>query len=159
VLSAVVDKPASEIDARLGKLQAAEFLQETKVSPREYTFKHALIHEVVYASLVSERRRGLHASALRAFEELYPDRVAEHVESLARHAVGGEIWRRALIYLRQAGIAAAMRSAYSDAAAWHYSALGALTHLSQKGDVSARDRYPIRTLQFATRPGGSCPGL
>ena len=50
-------------------LQAAEFLYETRLFPElEYTFKHALTHEVAYGSLLQERRRALHARLVEALE-------------------------------------------------------------------------------------------
>ncbi len=65
----------------LGHLQAAEFIYEVNLFPTlEYTFKHALTYEVAYNSLLQERRKALHAHIVRAFETLYPDRLAEHVE-------------------------------------------------------------------------------
>src|SRR6266849_3518890 len=71
----------------LAHLQAAEFLYETRLFPeREFTFKHALTHEVAYSSLLQERRRVLHARIVEALEGLYPDRLAEQVECLAHHA-------------------------------------------------------------------------
>ena len=85
-------------------LQAAEFLYETSLFPDlEYTFKHALTHEVAYGSLLQERRRALHARIVEAIERLYPDRLAEQIERLAHHAVRGEAWEKAVTYLRQAG--------------------------------------------------------
>ena len=58
---------------RPGALQAAEFLYETRLFPeQEYTFKHALTHEVAYGSLLLERRRGLHARIVEAIEALAP---------------------------------------------------------------------------------------
>src|SRR5262249_3664813 len=75
----------------LADLQAAEFLYETTLFPDlEYTFKHALTHEVAYASVLHARRRGLHARIVEAIETLYPDRLTEHAERLAHHAVRGE---------------------------------------------------------------------
>ena len=51
----------------LAHLQAAEFLYETRLFPeQEYTFKHALTHEVAYGSLLQERRRVLHARIVEA---------------------------------------------------------------------------------------------
>ena len=70
---------------------------------REYTFKHALTHEVAYGSLLQERRRVLHARIVEALEALAGDRVAEQVERLAHHALRGEVWDKALAYCRQAG--------------------------------------------------------
>ena len=48
---------------------------------------------------------------------LYPDRLAEHVERLAHHALRGELWEKAVAYLRQAGARAMARSAYREAVA------------------------------------------
>ena len=74
------------------ELRAAEFLYETGLFPDlEYTFKHALTHEVAYGSLLHERRRTLHAGIVEAIERLYLDRLTEHVERLAHHALRGEV--------------------------------------------------------------------
>ena len=72
------------LDAGLNALQSAEFIYEANLFPvLEYTFKHALTHEVAYGSLLQERRRVLHASIVDAIETLHPDRSAEHSERLA----------------------------------------------------------------------------
>jgi tetratricopeptide (TPR) repeat protein len=130
LISAAVGRSEKEVEARLEVLQGAEFIYETKASPREFTFKHALTHDVAYAGLVHERRRTLHGAVLAAIERVYANRLPEHVEALGRHAVGGGVWAKAVTYLRQAGIAAAMRSAYRDSTTWHRSALDALNHLA-----------------------------
>jgi class 3 adenylate cyclase/tetratricopeptide (TPR) repeat protein len=134
VLALVIDKSAPAVQARLEALQRAEFLLEIRASPREFTFKHALTHDVAYAGLLQDRRKLLHAATLSAMERLFGNRLAEHVEALARHAMAGEIWPRAANYLRQAGTAAAMRSNYGDAAAWHRTALEACRHLVNSKD-------------------------
>ncbi|MGH8722499.1 MAG: hypothetical protein ACREU4_10965, partial [Burkholderiales bacterium] len=91
----------------LARLQSAEFLYETQLFPDvEYTFKHALTHEVAYASLLHERRRALHARVVDAIERLYPDGLAEHRDRLVHHAFRGEVWSKALAYLRDLGQAA-----------------------------------------------------
>ena len=57
----------------LARLQAAEFLYETRLFPDlEYTFKHALTHEVAYGSLLQDRRRALHARIVEAIERALP---------------------------------------------------------------------------------------
>src|SRR4030095_5933214 len=83
-----------------------------------YTFKHALTHEVAYGSLLQDRRRTLHARIVQAVEKLYADRLAEHVELLAHHAFRGELWGKAVTYVREAGTKAFMRSANADAVAY-----------------------------------------
>ena len=83
--------------AGLTHLQAAEFLYETRLFPDpEYTFKHALTHDVTYGTLLQDRRKALHARNVGAIERSYPDRLAEHVERLAHHAVRGELWEQAV---------------------------------------------------------------
>jgi tetratricopeptide (TPR) repeat protein len=82
-------------------LQAAEFVYETRLFPDvEYSFKHALTHEVAYASLLNERRRALHARVVDAIERLYPSALAEHRVRLVHHAFRGEVWSKALTHLR-----------------------------------------------------------
>ena len=67
--------PRTALHRGLAHLQAAEFLYETRLFPEpEYTFKHALTHEVAYGSLLLERRRVLHARLVEALEALVPDR-------------------------------------------------------------------------------------
>ena len=65
--------PRTALRRGLAHLQAAEFLYETSLFPDlEYTFKHALTHEVAYGSLLQERRRALHARIVDAIEALLP---------------------------------------------------------------------------------------
>ena len=103
LLRAIADVPEAALHRGLAHLQAAEFLYETRLFPEpEYTFKHALTHEVAYGSLLLERRRGLHARIVEALEALAPERVAEQVERLAHHALRGEVWDKA-VHLLPAG--------------------------------------------------------
>jgi tetratricopeptide (TPR) repeat protein len=130
LLQAITELSAEELRRGLTHLQAAEFLYETSLFPDlEYTFKHALTHEVAYGSLLHERQRALHARIVEAIEALYPDRLIEQVERLAHHAVRGEVWRKALIYLRQAGTKADARSALREAVSYFEQALTVLGHL------------------------------
>ena len=112
LLLAIADAPEPEVRGALGRLQAGEFLYETRLFPDlEYTFKHALTHEVVYGGLLHDRQRALHARIAKAIEALAPERLAEHVERLAHHALRGELWEEAVTYLRQAGLRAMARGA------------------------------------------------
>jgi tetratricopeptide (TPR) repeat protein len=62
-------------------------------------------------------------------ERLYGDRLGEQIERLAHHAVCGEVWEKAVAYLRRAGLKAAARSALREAQVWFDQALGALAAL------------------------------
>jgi tetratricopeptide (TPR) repeat protein len=139
LLQAIADIPEAALYRSLVQLQGAEFLYETRLFPeREYTFKHALTHEVAYGSLLQERRRVLHASIVAALEGLYPDRLAEQVERLAHHALRGEVWDKALTYFRQAGEKAMAQSAYREAVEYWEQALRALTYLPESSDLRAQ---------------------
>ena len=95
----------------LDRLQAAGFLYRVRVLSRHrISLVHALTHEVTYDGLLRMRRRALHARLVETIETLYPDRIGEHIERLAQHAVRGELSEKAVRYLRQAGLKALSRS-------------------------------------------------
>src|SRR5262249_19873249 len=157
LVQAIAELPEDTVQRGLAHLQAAEFLYETRLFPEpEYTFKHALTHEVAYGGLLLERRRALHARLVEALEahavvpgegeqialsccpgthvvcDLAEDHgVGEQVERLAHHAVRGEVWDKALAYCRQAGEKALARSAHREAVVAFEQALGALQHLPE----------------------------
>jgi predicted ATPase/class 3 adenylate cyclase len=132
LLQAVADRPEEELRLSLTRLQSAEFLYEVNLFPElEYTFKHALTHEVAYGSILQERRRTLHTAIVDAIEKLYPDRLAEQVERLAHHALRSELWDKAVVYLYQAGRKATERSAYKEAASYFEQAAEALKSLPE----------------------------
>jgi tetratricopeptide (TPR) repeat protein len=132
LLQAIADEPDEALHRGLAHLQAAEFLYETRLFPeREYTFKHALTHEVAYGGLLRERQRRLHAHIVAAIEQREADRLADQVERLAHHALRGEVWDKAVAYYRQAGDKAVARSAGREAVACFEQALVAVAHLPE----------------------------
>jgi class 3 adenylate cyclase/tetratricopeptide (TPR) repeat protein len=138
LLRAVADLADDQLHAALARLQAAEFLYETWIFPdREYTFRHALTHDVAYGGLLQDRRRALDGRIVETLERLYPDRLAEHVERLAFHALRGERWEQALRYSRQGGAKAFDRSANREAVAAFEQVLTALAHLSETPETLA----------------------
>jgi tetratricopeptide (TPR) repeat protein len=138
-LQAIAELPEADLHRGLSHLQAAEFLYETRLFPeREFTFKHALTHEVAYNGLLHERRRGLHARIVDAMETLTAERLADQVDRLAHHAFRGEVWEKALAYSRQAGLRAMAGSAHRAAVASFEQALAALEHLPERHDTLAQ---------------------
>ena len=130
LLQAVADLPDDALRAGLNRLQESEFLYESRLFPElEYTFKHALTHEVTYGGLLAERRRGLHARMVEAIEAQHADRSAERVERLAHHASRGEVWQKAAQYGRQAGDRAAALCVDTEAATHYQQALDALARV------------------------------
>jgi class 3 adenylate cyclase/tetratricopeptide (TPR) repeat protein len=137
LLLAIADAPEPEVRAALTHLQAAEFLYETRLFPDlEYTFKHALTHEVAYGGLLHERQRALHARVTEAIERLSTERVAEQAERLAHHALRGGLWEKAVAYLRQAGLRAMARAANREAMAHLEQALEALRRLPETRETT-----------------------
>jgi tetratricopeptide (TPR) repeat protein len=132
VLQAIADVPDEALRRGLESLQAAEFFYETGLYPDlAYSFRHALTHEVTYGTLLPDRRKTLHARIVGAIERSYPDRLTEHVERLAHHAVRAEVWEQALTYLGQAGVKALARAANREAVTCFEQALTALGHLPE----------------------------
>jgi class 3 adenylate cyclase len=127
LLQAIAELPDEALRRGLDHLQAAEFVYEVGLFPDlEYTFKHALTHEVTYGGLLQERRRELHARIAEAIEALHQDRLGGEIERLAHHALRGDLREKAVDYLRQAGLKTAARSALQDARVWFEQALGVL---------------------------------
>jgi tetratricopeptide (TPR) repeat protein len=155
LLLAIADMPEPALREGLGRLQASEFLYEASLFPDiEYTFKHALTHDVAYGSLLLERRRALHAQILECIERLYADRLTEQIERLAHHAMRGEVWSRAVDYSRQAGEKAFGRSANRAAAAHFEESLLAATHLPSTRGVVEQTVDLHHSLRFCLVPLG-----
>lgn len=86
LLQAFTDLPEEALRRGLMRLQGAEFLYEASLFPElEYTFKHALLHEVAYKSLLAQHRRVYHGVVGRHLETLDAGRTDEVLELLAHH--------------------------------------------------------------------------
>jgi class 3 adenylate cyclase/tetratricopeptide (TPR) repeat protein len=153
LLAAVAGEEEGTLQQRLGHLQGAEFLYETRLFPEaEYTFKHALTHEVAYAGLVLERRRSVHARIVEAIERIHAGRLEEQIEALAHHTFRAEQWGPATRLLRQAGDRARARSANREAASLYEQTLVALSHVPERQD-RAREALETRSrLRLASIP-------
>ncbi len=139
LLQALTGMPEEQLQVLLADLCAAEFLYEVNLpTGTEYTFKHALTHEVAYEGLLLARRRELHARVAKAMAAAYPDRLDELTERLADHALAGELWAEAVDYCFKAGRRANQRSAHREAIVYFRRALAALAHRPQEGAAIAQ---------------------
>jgi class 3 adenylate cyclase/tetratricopeptide (TPR) repeat protein len=123
---------AGDVDptAHLVELQASDFLFLSSPEPElVYTFKHALTQDVAYSSLLERRRRTYHAAVGRGLEELYTRRLDDVVELIAYHFGRGQVWDKAVPYLRQAAAKARGKWALREALVSLEEALEALRHL------------------------------
>jgi class 3 adenylate cyclase/tetratricopeptide (TPR) repeat protein len=126
LLRAVAPWDEDTIQRGLHQLIEAEFLYQRGVLPQAtYTFKHALIQDVAYNSLLLRQRRAFHRAVGAAMEELYPTRLAEHYAEVAHHFTQGEAWAKAMAYSTLAGEQAAAAFANAEARAHYARALQA----------------------------------
>lgn len=103
LLEQVIDKNR-DIVPSLHELRSLELILENQEAKEyEYLFKHFLIQEVAYNTMLGNKRRELHASIARAIEKLYPDRLVEYYELLAFHYEKAELWDKAAEYLSRSG--------------------------------------------------------
>lgn len=144
VLAGIAGLPEDALRRGLNHLQTAEFLNETRLFPDlEYSFKHALTHEVTYGALLQERRRALHARVVSMIESLHGSRSIEQAERLAHHAFRGEMWDKAAVYARQAGDRAAALCVDGEAVTHYERAIEALGHLDVSPE-SVRTAIDVR---------------
>ncbi len=137
VLSLLAPGRDEDLRAMLTRLRAADFLYE--VGPEgQYSFKHALTHEVAYGGISPAERRELHARIVTIIERINPERLGDHVEWLALHSTKGELWDKALEYVHQAGIKAAEHSAHRQAVAYFEQALEILARQPRSREMAER---------------------
>ncbi|MEJ8816204.1 adenylate/guanylate cyclase domain-containing protein [Variovorax ureilyticus] len=115
ILRAIADS-VSEVDSCLPRLELAELVRLRRQIPEpEYLFKHALVQEAAYESILIERRRTIHRRVARAIEVVFSDRLDEFTGLLAYHCALGEDWENARVYLMKAGDQAGRMAADAEA--------------------------------------------
>lgn len=118
LLTAVSILPESELQAALGQLVESELIfQRGAVPETTYFFKHALLQDAAYESMLRSRRQELHRKIANALEEQFPATVETHPEILAHHYTEADLRDRAIEYWQRAGALALKRSANLEAIA------------------------------------------
>jgi class 3 adenylate cyclase len=155
---AVADRPDAELERGLADLLDAGLLHRGGAADDTYVFKHALIRDAAYASLLKRRRRDLHRATARALTERFPDVATTQPELVAHHlGVAGDADAATTAWERAAERALA-RSALVEAAHHYGAALAAVRTLP---DDAARTRRELLLqvaegqVLFATRGFGS----
>jgi predicted ATPase len=118
LLVAVAPLDADTVREALARLVDAELIFRRGVPPHAaYTFKHALVQEAAYASLLKSRRQHLHARVASALRERFADSVASQPELLAHHFTEAGLTEQAVTWWCRAGERASGRSANVEAIA------------------------------------------
>jgi class 3 adenylate cyclase/predicted ATPase len=129
----------------LTQLLDEEIIDEPSGSKdQRYTFKHALVQEAAYQSLVKSRRQHYHRLIAHALEEHFPEITANEPELLAHHYTEAVLGWQAIPYLRKAGDKAAQRSAHKEAIVHFTRALELVRSVSDSGNQ--RWEYEIHLL-------------
>jgi predicted ATPase len=116
LLAAVTERSEEDLQSALARLVDAELLFCCGTPPRgTLMFKHALVQDAAYASLLRSRRLELHARIARVLEEDFPDTADAHPELLAHHCARAGLVERAVDYWQRAGERALERSANQEA--------------------------------------------
>jgi class 3 adenylate cyclase/tetratricopeptide (TPR) repeat protein len=118
LLEAVSPKPGAELEAALAKLVATGIVfPEGGGTEQRFSFKHALLRDAAYESLLMARRREWHERTARVLEEGFPEAAANEPELLAHHFGEAGLNEKACEYRMRAGDRALSRSAYNEAIA------------------------------------------
>jgi TOMM system kinase/cyclase fusion protein len=116
LLQAVSPWDEGTVQRGLHQLVEAEFLYQHGVSPHAtYRFKHALIQDTAYQSLLKSTRQQYHQRVAQVLEVQFPDIAETQPELVAHHYTAAGLGRQALPYWQRAGERATTRSAYVEA--------------------------------------------
>jgi tetratricopeptide (TPR) repeat protein len=162
LLAAITSRPESELQRMLDSLITAEIIvpatataTATATAPDaaeqggSYMFRHALIHEIAYQSLLIARRRHYHGRIAIALEQHYPAVVDRQPELIAENFAWSEQPDRAIAYWQRAGDRALARAAYEEAIAHAQRGL----QMAEGRAANDRDRAAMTLPLFLTRGG------
>ncbi|MGY3610937.1 MULTISPECIES: ATP-binding protein [unclassified Bradyrhizobium] len=141
LISAVADMPPARLEGALEQLIRAElvFRRGTPLDA-SYTFKHALVQDAAYSTLLRSRRQQLHARIVGTLERQFPEIAAAQPELMAQHCASAGMVEKAIAYWDQAGRSAVQRSTMAEAAAHFRTALELLGSLPKNPEQQSRER-------------------
>jgi class 3 adenylate cyclase/predicted ATPase len=116
LVAMIAPLPGERLQDALRGLCASELVFGRGTPPdATYRFKHALVHEVAYRSLLRSRRQQLHARIAAVLEEQFPQTAETQPELLGHHYAEAGLAEQAVAYFQRAGARALERSAYLEA--------------------------------------------
>lgn len=149
ILNAITDTTET-LKSDLLALQTAEFIYEKRVFPEvEYMFKHALVQEVAYTSLLQRKRRDIHEKIGLAMERLYGERIEEFYEILAYHFSMSTSLEKGYTYLKLSADKAAGNSSLWEAFRYYREALNVLR---KERDSEENRRKQVEIIQLMVSP-------
>jgi class 3 adenylate cyclase/predicted ATPase len=135
LLAAVADRPDAELQTALDQLVASELVFRRGIPPEAtYSFKHALVQDAAYGTLLKSRRQQLHARIAQVLEQRFPEQADAQPELLAHHCTQAGLVEQAVHCWYSAARQAMARSAMVEAAAQLTQALDLLAGLPSSAD-------------------------
>ena len=157
LVEAVARKPQADLDNALQRLISAGLLFRQGVPPHaHYLFKHALVQDAAYSTLLREHRRALHKRIVEALEGRFADIVERQPELLARHCSDAGLIEKAAGLWAKAGQRSLERAALPEAAE---QLNRALTLIASLPSTPALRREEIKLQVAADHPADALPGL
>lgn len=136
LISAVASMPKERLDDALDHLVSAELVLRHGAPPdAEYTFKHALVQDAAYSSLLRDRRQQLHARIAMELENHFSDVAEQQPEILAEHCAQAGLTEKAARLWRRAGHNIAKRAAHREASVLFEKALTAYSALPPSAEM------------------------
>ncbi len=152
LLASVVRKPEAELGSALDRLIAAGLLFRQGVPPHAtYLFKHALVQDAAYGTLLREPRRALHARIAETLESQFPEIVVTQPQLVAQHCVKADLNEKAVGYWLRAGQQAVARSANAEALSHLARGLELLKAMSDSDKVHQQEIKFLTTRAVALR--------
>ena len=149
-----------ELKSGLVNLQGLEFIYEKSLFPDlEYIFRHALVQEVAYNSLLINRRKEIHEKIGRAIESLYPQRLEEFCEMLAYHYSKSGNLAKAYEYLKESAEKAVRSDATFEAVRFYKEAMEVLSQLPQTDENKREQIELVLAMQVPVRRIGYSEGI
>ena len=140
LLSMVSQLDAATLQRELGRLVEAEIIYQRGVPPQAtYTFKHALIQDAAYESLLKSTRQQYHQRIAQVVESQFPETTEAQPELLAHHYTEASLIERAVGYWQKAGQRASERSAHAEAISHFTEGLRLLQTLPETPERTQRE--------------------
>jgi tetratricopeptide (TPR) repeat protein len=162
LISAVAQMPQHQVDNALAQLVHAELIFRRGIPPdAEYTFKHALVQDAAYSTLLRSRRHQLHDRIVNTLESQFPETMTTQPQLIAQHCVEAGLTEKAAGYWLRAGQQSVAHSAMTEAVSQLQKALGLLPRLpdgSGRWQLELDLRIALGRALMATR-GNAAPDV
>jgi tetratricopeptide (TPR) repeat protein len=158
MISALAGLEEDTLQSGLGQLVVDELLYQRGRPPRSrYLFKHALIQDAAYQSLLKRTRQQYHERVAKLLEDRFPEVASTQPELVAHHYTEANCPAPAIAYWHKAGVAAASKSAYLEAIDQYRSGLalvGALSGMRERAERELDLQMALGPALFVTKVAG-----